>query len=244
MHLNMRRWGDGEKTALLIHGLYQDSTSWYRLGPSLAERGYRVLAPDLRGHGKGPRAERYTPTDWGLDLVDTCATEHIDLAIGHSLGGLALAVAAHALRPASIVYLDPAWRMSPGQDAEARAEWLSWLTWTSAEDMRPVLAQTWDEKDLELTWDALQRTDPAVVPGLANGSGYDFSAEWAGAPSLVIAADPSEFITTDHAHDLRQRGLTVETAHGTTHSWFREDYPAFLARIDHWIAEPTPARKG
>ncbi|MEV2226577.1 alpha/beta fold hydrolase, partial [Nocardia vinacea] len=49
--LHMRQWGEGNRVAVLVHGMTTDSGSWWRLGPVLAERGYRVLAPDLPGHG-------------------------------------------------------------------------------------------------------------------------------------------------------------------------------------------------
>src|SRR2546430_13794665 len=34
--------------------------SWWRLGPALADLGYRVLAPELPGHGRSPRLPAYT----------------------------------------------------------------------------------------------------------------------------------------------------------------------------------------
>ena len=43
-----------EPVALLIHGVTSSSRTWWRVGPALAARGYRVLAVDLRGHGASP----------------------------------------------------------------------------------------------------------------------------------------------------------------------------------------------
>lgn len=43
--------GDGEETLLLIHGMAGSSDTWRRVMPRLAER-YRVIAPDLPGHGR------------------------------------------------------------------------------------------------------------------------------------------------------------------------------------------------
>jgi pimeloyl-ACP methyl ester carboxylesterase len=40
---------------VLVHGVTSSSRTWWRVGPALAERGYRVLAVDLRGHGASPR---------------------------------------------------------------------------------------------------------------------------------------------------------------------------------------------
>ncbi|MEU4670774.1 alpha/beta fold hydrolase [Amycolatopsis sp. NPDC023774] len=235
MDLTVRRWAGGNRTALLVHGLFSDSASWHRLGPALADRGYTVLAPDLRGHGASPRS-RYSPTDWALDLVDTVGDTKIDLAVGHSLGGLALAIAAHALRPSSAVYLDPAWRMTAEQDVRSRGEWTAWLEWTEPAQLRERLGGRWPEADLALRWESLWRMDPAAIPGLATGVGYDHSPESAPWPSLVLGAEGSEYITPVHAGELRARGLAVETVPGSGHSWFREDFTAFLARLDEWRA--------
>jgi beta-phosphoglucomutase-like phosphatase (HAD superfamily)/pimeloyl-ACP methyl ester carboxylesterase len=236
MRLHVRAWGDGPQVAILIHGLFSDSRCWHKLGPALADRGYRVLAPDLRGHGASPRG-RYSPTDWARDLLDTLPVGP-DLAIGHSLGGLSLGVVADVLQARAAVYLDPAWRMDDKQDADSRALWTSWLDWTGPEDLRRVLGSRWSEADLELRWDSMLCTDPGVIPGLASGGGYDLSPESTGARSLVLAADPSEYITSTHAGVLRDRGLQVETVPGSGHSLFREDLPRLLARLDAWLTDP------
>jgi pimeloyl-ACP methyl ester carboxylesterase len=52
MALNTLEWGDGDRTAVLIHGMMGDSRSWWEIGPALAERGYRVVAVDLPGYGR------------------------------------------------------------------------------------------------------------------------------------------------------------------------------------------------
>ncbi|MFE2720957.1 alpha/beta fold hydrolase [Kitasatospora sp. NPDC059327] len=117
MQLNTHEWGSGDRTALLVHGIMSDHRTWRRVGPALAERGYRVIAVDLRGHGASPRGEgatpleRYGPGQYAQDLVDTLPIG-AELAIGHSLGGLALLGAVERLEPARVVYSDPAWRFA------------------------------------------------------------------------------------------------------------------------------------
>jgi len=118
MRLYVREWGSGDRVAVLVHGITSDSRSWVRVGPELAERGYRVLAPDLRGHGQSPRGE-YTAQAWADDLVETLPVGP-EVAVGHSLGGLALALAVERLRPRRAIYEDPAWR-TYGHTHEATA---------------------------------------------------------------------------------------------------------------------------
>ena len=45
---------EGGFPVLLLHGFPLDRTMWARQAEALAAAGYRVLAPDLRGHGKSP----------------------------------------------------------------------------------------------------------------------------------------------------------------------------------------------
>lgn len=93
MRLHTTSWGSGDRIALLVHGMMADHRTWRRVGPALAERGYRVIAVDLRGHGRSGRAagpEEYRPEDHADDLVETLPAG-AEVAVGHSLGGLVLA---------------------------------------------------------------------------------------------------------------------------------------------------------
>src|SRR6266545_3685036 len=53
--LYVHEWDGGDRVALLVHGITADSGSWWRVGPELADRGYHVYAPHLRGHGRSRR---------------------------------------------------------------------------------------------------------------------------------------------------------------------------------------------
>ncbi|MDJ0463902.1 alpha/beta fold hydrolase [Streptomyces sp. H27-C3] len=86
-----------------------DHRTWHAVEERLVERGYRVVAPDLRGHGRSSRGE-YRPDLLADDLVENLPTG-ADMAMGHSLGGLALSLAAARLSPARAVYCDPGLRL-------------------------------------------------------------------------------------------------------------------------------------
>jgi pimeloyl-ACP methyl ester carboxylesterase len=80
--------GAGE-VLLLIHGLGGSSFSWRAVLPKLSEK-YRVIAPDLPGHGQSdkPRGE-YSPAAfavWLRDLLDALGIPKVTV-VGHSLGG-------------------------------------------------------------------------------------------------------------------------------------------------------------
>ncbi|HSK98147.1 MAG TPA: alpha/beta fold hydrolase, partial [Euzebyales bacterium] len=53
-------WGvHGSRRALLLHGLSSAASTWWRIADALAGAGYRVTAPDLRGHGNAPHTSSY-----------------------------------------------------------------------------------------------------------------------------------------------------------------------------------------
>jgi pimeloyl-ACP methyl ester carboxylesterase len=68
--------------------------NWDRVAPAIAARGYRVLAPDLRGFGDGPTAppgSYYHFNDYVADvaaLVDVLAEGAAVSIVGHSMGGM------------------------------------------------------------------------------------------------------------------------------------------------------------
>ena len=85
--LRWRSWGAGDRRALLLHGTTSSSATWWKVGPALAEAGWRVKAPDLPAHGASPRAGRpLTPDVAARWLVRELADRPIDLVVGHSFG--------------------------------------------------------------------------------------------------------------------------------------------------------------
>ncbi len=96
MRLAFESWGEeGRPLAVLVHGVTASSRTWWRVGPWFAGAGWRVVAVDLRGHGKSPRATHGLGLeDLAGDLHDTVSAllkpeERVDILLGHSLGALA-----------------------------------------------------------------------------------------------------------------------------------------------------------
>lgn len=81
--------GDAEAPAvLLLHGYSDSWFSFSRILPLLPD-GYRVLAPDLRGHGRSERPEEgYSTDDLAADVVAFMDALGIERAavVGHSMG--------------------------------------------------------------------------------------------------------------------------------------------------------------
>jgi pimeloyl-ACP methyl ester carboxylesterase len=55
--LSYDEYGSGDRPVVLIHGLLMNRHMFERLGPALADRGHRVIAIDLLGHGRSDRPE-------------------------------------------------------------------------------------------------------------------------------------------------------------------------------------------
>lgn len=84
-----RTAGEGE-TILLIHGMAGSSDTWRHVMPRLAEH-YRVIAPDLPGHGRSdkPGAGDYSLGAYANGLRDLLTALDVERAtiVGQSLGG-------------------------------------------------------------------------------------------------------------------------------------------------------------
>jgi pimeloyl-ACP methyl ester carboxylesterase len=81
--------GRGDKALLLIHGMAGSSDTWRRVVPQLSRK-YRVVAPDLLGHGKSdkPRGDYSLGAFavWLRDLLDELGISRATV-VGQSLGG-------------------------------------------------------------------------------------------------------------------------------------------------------------
>ncbi|MGW8949417.1 alpha/beta fold hydrolase [Streptomyces sp. NPDC055709] len=251
MQLHTHTWGAGDRVALLIHGIMADHRTWRRVGPALADRGYRVVAVDLRGHGRSGRAASYTARDHADDLAETLPTG-ADLAVGHSLGGLTLSLAVERLAPRRAVYSDPAWHLGTpdnGFDPAQFAEFRSLATRERIEQLNP----RWEREDVDIelatlaVWDeasAFGLAGPAGAAGAAGSSGSGDTAGSAGTdslpakpfvPSLVQRADGSSLVSAEQARILTSRGFEVRTVTGAGHTIHRDDFGAFMASLEGWV---------
>ncbi|OEJ23911.1 hydrolase [Streptomyces agglomeratus] len=231
MQLHTRTWGEGDRLALLIHGIMADHRTWRRVGPALAGKGYRVIAVDLRGHGASGRGE-YTPELFADDVVETLPAG-ADLAIGHSLGGLTLSLAVDRLRPRRAVFSDPAWHLGTAEEGFGPELFARFKA--APRERIAAMNPRWDAEDIDIELATLGVWDEASALGLAALPGVDLLPAKPVVPSLVQLADPSFLIDAAKAAVLAERGFEVRTVRGAGHTIHRDDFDAFMASLDGWI---------
>ncbi|WP_008319224.1 type I polyketide synthase [Leptolyngbya sp. PCC 6406] len=116
-------WGPEDGTPILcLHGVLDQGAVWGPIAPALAEQGYRVIAPDLRGHGKsahiGPEGNYQLLDHLGdMDaLVRSLGLAQFHL-IGHSMGAVIAATLSTA-RPDWMKSLTLLEAIVPGKETE------------------------------------------------------------------------------------------------------------------------------
>lgn len=92
-------------TALLLHGFPELGFSWRKIIPELAKKGFRVIAPDMRGYGLTTGGKKEFNTDISeyrllnlstdiISLLSSLNINKIDLLVGHDAGSSVAAISA------------------------------------------------------------------------------------------------------------------------------------------------------
>jgi len=242
MKLAVRETGDGTRTAVLIHGIMGDSRTWQRVTQDLVERGFRVLAVDLAGHGKSPRSRRYSPSAWADDVVETVApliSGAPDVVMGHSLGALVASLVADRMTPRTAIYVDPAFAFPRGLlGAVYKIGWL--MTPRPSRSILVRMNPLWDAADVDRELAALREWDRRTLFGFADTRPLVPPATLV-APSLVVLAERSLLITARAADAMVRLGMSVTTVPGTGHAVFRDDHAGFMSKVDEFLARALPA---
>jgi pimeloyl-ACP methyl ester carboxylesterase len=87
MKLFFQQYGSGEPL-LIIHGLLGSLDNWHTLSKTFGAS-FRVLAVDMRNHGRSPHSDSLTYETMAEDVLELMDTQHIRSShiLGHSMGG-------------------------------------------------------------------------------------------------------------------------------------------------------------
>lgn len=218
LEIEYLQWNpSASRTAVLVHGWPDAPRTWMSVAGGLAARGWRVLAPALRGFAGTRFRSAQTPRSGqlaalGRDLVDFLDALQIaqPLLVGHDWGARAVSNAL-GLRPACASHLvmlsvgygtnDP---RQPLSYAQARNYWYHWYMDTPrgehavSRDRRAFTRFMWDtwspagwydEADFEATAAAFDNPDWAEIVL------HSYRQRWGHAPAYPeCAADEARLI--------------------------------------------------
>lgn len=108
--------GSGGPLMVLLHGMGASAAVWEPFLDASDWPG-RWIAVDLPGHGRAPPLDRYSYGGHAARVAEQLGTDHVDLVVGHSLGGavaLALASGWFGLQITKVVSI--AMRVAPWSD--------------------------------------------------------------------------------------------------------------------------------
>ncbi|PSF39268.1 beta-ketoacyl synthase [Aphanothece hegewaldii CCALA 016] len=99
---------------LCLHGILEQGLAWENVAIPLAELGYRIIAPDLRGHGKSDHVGcggSYNMLDFlgDIDAIASMITDQNFTLVGHSFGSVLASMYA-SIRPQKVkklILVDP-----------------------------------------------------------------------------------------------------------------------------------------
>ncbi|WIB67633.1 alpha/beta hydrolase family protein [Curtobacterium sp. MCBD17_035] len=231
MRLHVDERGSGPDTAVLLHGMMGSSESWWRVVPLLTDRGYRVLAIDLPGHGLSERDPHLTVERAAAAVVHAVrATSQRPpaLAIGHSFGGLVLAAAAQELRPDRTVYVEAPFSSRGGWDrATVELEYERDRRERTVQGLRASRSYYGDE-DCVVEARAAERFDPATAASVAAAAGGTLMPERG---SIVVRAEPSDVVDDELVELLTASGVAVRGVPGAAHALWYSHFDGFVGAL-------------
>jgi pimeloyl-ACP methyl ester carboxylesterase len=88
MKLFYRKRGKGNRTIIIVHGLYGASDNWLSVARDL-EDDYKVILVDQRNHGQSPHSNEHNYQAMSDDLLELMNGLQIEktILLGHSMGG-------------------------------------------------------------------------------------------------------------------------------------------------------------
>ena len=161
-------WGPEEGPLVLcLHGILEQGAAWSEVAIRLAQKGYRVIAPDLRGHGRSDRVGKggsYNLIDFlgDIDAIVEVLAGKAFILVGHSLGSVLGAIFA-TIRPQTIkniVLVETILPTSEESDDPTTAL-ANQLNSMASPPQHPIFP------DIKTAAERLRKATPALSPSLA-----------------------------------------------------------------------------
>lgn len=256
MRLHLHEWGDPAAPALVcLHGVTAHGRRFRRLAEERMAARFRVIAPDLRGHGRSDWEPPWALAPLVADVVETLDALGVARAafVGHSLGGrLLLDLAARAPeRLDRLVLLDPAIQLLPhvafdlaenerrerafASPEEAAQAWDDAAPWTPRAAIDEDVAEHVERRDGAYRYRYCQSAVVALYGELA---GEPPAPETLRAPTLLVTARDFGLVREEQASDyaaaLGDRLTVVHVAGGHNVLWDAWDETA--AAVEEFLS--------
>jgi haloacetate dehalogenase len=253
--LRVRVGGGPGPVVVLLHGHPRTHTTWHRVGPLLAARGFTVVCPDLPGYGESARTAGQSKREMAGALQDGLAALGFDgprSVVGHDRGCYVAHRLAVDFGAERLVVLDgvPISEALARADAHFAASWWHWF----------FFAQTAKPAEAIISRDPLAwyRVDPAAMgadnhadwlravqdPGVVAAMVEDYRALWTDRDDEAADRDAGRLVTCPTLFGWAARD-DMEDLYGADpaalwRGWV--DGPVRGARIDsgHHMAEEAP----
>lgn len=236
--LNVMSWGDpaATRTAVCLHGITANAGAMTQPGRLLARQGWRVIAPDMRGHGESPRGDGdFSFASLLADFARAVPPEP-DVLIGHSFGGTLaqLGVLDGVFRPRALVLEDP---VSHFADQATPTAMLAWDEANLPRTIEGILGLNPGWSRLDAAWKlvSMEQIDFADArAAFAGNAPWDLrgrAAELAArVPTVWILPEVSRFVPADDQDRLRREvgARAVVALPGVGHSVHRDAAAEFV----------------
>ncbi len=258
------RSGGSGPAVVLLHGHPRAHTTWHLVAPRVAEQGFTVVCPDLRGYGRSskpdpdPRHETYCDRTMARDVVAVMEASGTDrfAVVGHDRGqGVAYRTALdHPDRVTALGVLDGLPHVVQYEQVDARfaTEWWHWFFFAGSPHAERVINADPD------AWYGLDEAKRSAM----GAASFDYVSEALHDP-LTVRAMLEDYraglgIDVDHDREDLEQGRTIvcptlvawsvrddmEDLYGDLVPWWRPwvTGPITRARIDsgHHMAEENP----
>ncbi|NNE35174.1 MAG: alpha/beta fold hydrolase [Rhodothermales bacterium] len=247
MKLFYRTYGAGHPL-LILHGLLGASGNWHSLAKRVFSKKYRVIAVDLRNHGKSPHFEEFSYDAMAGDLTELMDHLEIDSAhfLGHSMGGKTAMHFAllHSERIDGLVIADIAPVDYPHlhEDTLAALQSIDLSHYSSRNQIESVMSEAFEDRSvLQFLMQGVERKKGEYrwkfhLEAITNG--YDSLQEavlgWQPfeGSALFVRGGKSDYVLDSHMISIRTMFpyAEVETIQEAGH-WIHADAPDQFGKI-------------
>jgi pimeloyl-ACP methyl ester carboxylesterase len=236
------RGGSGEETVVLLHGVNDQAGTWASIVPQLT--GFRLLVPDLAGHGESAPREGPLPMETILAGLQAMV-EGIDrfTLVGNSMGGWVamLYALAHPERVERLILEDAsgmAWPLSVPLFPQNREEAITCLR--AVHGPAVELAEWMIEAMLQraISAPATRVVQAGLMAHLLDGRLQDLQL-----PTTLIWGRDDGLLPLSYAETLQKRiaGSTLHVLDGAAHIPHRQQPERFLTCLLETFSASAPA---